>query len=183
MYKASDFHSAEALKSIPDNKPGYYKVWASEKDLDFLLNSLGITDSNIKKQIEHKDGLWCIYIGIAAKESIRSRINWHLNDSHTESRVKSGILSTFRQSISSLVAHDQYDKAATDSFINNLQFEYFTLDTEIGSEETISSLHVIEKKFFKDQLCILNIQDNYFPSAKEIKGKLKDLRKEAKIRK
>lgn len=179
MFRASEFRSKEALKSLPD-KAGYYKWWATREDFNRLLNTLGITYDNIADKIEQKDGLYCIYLGIAANEPIRKRIDWHINDPHTEARVKSGFLSTFRQSLSSLLAHDQYDKAVTDDFISKLCFEYFTIDFPVKSQEVVDELHRIEKQMLEEHLYILNIQDNHYPDATDISKLLKAIRKSSK---
>lgn len=180
MYKANGFRNKDALKMIPGDRPGYYKWWASKDDFLRLLSALDVPFEEINADVEQKDGLWCVYVGIAAKESIRSRINWHINDPHTESKVKSGTLSTLRQSIASLVAGNQFDKVATDSFIDGLSFEVFPVEGEIGSCDVTCKLHDAERKMLGDRLCILNIQDNCHVKAAEIKKKLKALRKASK---
>lgn len=180
MYKANGFRNKDALKMIPGDRPGYYKWWASEDDFFRLLSALDVPFEEVKADVEQKDGLWCIYVGIAAKESLRARINWHINDPHTESKVKSGTLSTLRQSIASLVAGNQFDKVATDSFIDGLSFEVFLVEGEIGSCDVACKLHDAERKMLGDRLCILNIQDNCHAKAAEIKKKLKALRKASK---
>lgn len=180
MYKANGFRNKDSLKMIPRDKPGYYKWWASKDDFLRLLSALDVPFEEVKADVEQKDGLWCIYVGIAAKESIRSRINWHINDRHTKSRVEWGTVSTLRKSISSLVAGDQYDKDATDRFIDGLFFEYFPFDGKIGDCYVGCQLHEIERKALLDKLCVLNIQDNGHEKAAEIKKKLKALRKASK---
>lgn len=119
-------------------------------------------------------------MGIAVNESIRKRINWHVNDSHTKSRVENGTLSTLRQSISSIVAEDQYNKIETDKFIDKLKIEYFTLNYPISSEEAKKELERIEKELLIQNLHLLNIKDNKHPLAKPIIKKLKHLRKISK---
>ncbi len=179
MIKATSLRNPEELNKIHP-KPGYYKWWVSEKELDFLLNVLGIPFKEIKNSLELKEGLFCVYVGIAAKESVRQRLNWHVNDPHTASRVRKGTLSTLRQTIASIVAHNQYDKAATDSFIDSMFVEWFYIDAPIKSETAKTELHITESKLMADYLRILNIQDNQHPLSKSIKTELKKLRKESK---
>lgn len=114
------------------------------------------------------------------KRSIRDRLNWHVNDKHTENSVKYGTLSTLRQSIAGIVAHNQYDKEATDNFIDKLEVEYFFNEQPIKSANAKNELTGIEKALLQEYLRILNIRDNDHPCAKEIKKELKRLRKISK---
>ena len=177
---AKELRNKEALLNIPDRLPGYYKWWAEKPDLDIILLALDADFSELSSFIEQKDGLYCIYVGIAAKESIRKRLDWHVNDSHTPSRVLSGTLSTLRQSISSVVTHNQYDKDATNAFIDKLTIEWFTIDDPIKSHEAIDKLYTIERNIMSEHLYVLNIQDNKFPQAQPIKKRLSALRKSSK---
>ena len=95
-------------------------------------------------------------------------MNWHINDTHTEAHIKYGTLSTLRQSIASIVAHDQYDKKATDNFIDKLEVEYFFNEQPIKSTSVKNELTGIEKALLQEYLRILNIRDNNHPCAKEI---------------
>ncbi len=180
MINAKELRNKAELLNIPNDLPGYYKWWAEKPELDIILLALNADYSELSSLMEQKDGLYCIYIGIAAKESIRKRLDWHVNDSHTSSRVLSGTLSTLRQSISSVVAHNQFDKDATDAFIDKLKIEWFTIDDPIKSETAIDNLHTIERKIMSEHLYVLNIQDNKFPQAQPIKKRLSALRKSSK---
>lgn len=179
MIKASMLRHIDELNKI-SSKPGYYKWWVSKAELDIILKVLEISFSEVEKALETKSGLFCVYIGIAARESVRARLNWHINDSHTVSRVKNGTLSTLRQSISSIVSHNQYDKISTDLFIDKMFVEYFYVDSPIKSDITKTALHEIETKLMAEYLRILNIQNNHYPFCDSIKSKLKQLRKESK---
>ena len=94
--------------------------------------------------------------------------------------VKYGTLSTLRQSIASIVVHNQYDKKATDNFIDKLEVEYFFNDNPIKSTDAKNELTDIEKQLLQEHLRVLNIRDNNHPCAKEIKKELKRLRKISK---
>ena len=148
--------------------------------MKLILDVLDTDFSEVVPYIEQKDSLYCIYIGIAAKESIRRRLDWHVNDSHTQSRVLNGTLSTLRQSISSIVKHNQFDKTATDEFIDRLNIEWFTINDEIKSQSAIEKLHKVECSYMAKHLCVLNIQENKHPQAKSIRKKLSALRKSSK---
>lgn len=180
MLKASTLRNKTELQKIPA-AAGYYKWWCEKAELDVILNALAIDFSDIQQAIERKDNLYCVYVGIAAKESVRARLNWHVNDKHTASRVKNGTLSTLRQSIASVVAKNQYDKEATDAFIDKLYVEWFCIDSPIKSAEAKAKLYSVERNLLFDRLRILNIKDNLHPLAEPIKFKLKLLRKNSKI--
>ena len=182
MIKASSLRNKEELNKTPNDKPGYYKWYATKEDLALLLNNLGYSIDELINDIETKDNLYCVYIGVAIKESIKSRLNWHVNDKHTETSVKQGFLSTFRQSISSVIAHNQYDEKSTNDFIDRLYVEYFVIDAPIKSEKAKRIIEPIEKELINSYLRILNIKDNKYPLMldKGIKKKIKIIRKEAK---
>ena len=180
MLKASTLRNKTELQKIPA-AAGYYKWWCEKAELDVILKALGADISDIQQAIERKDNLYCVYVGIAAKESVRARLNWHVNDKHTASRVNNGTLSTLRQSISSIVAKNQYDKEATDAFIDKLHVEWFCIDSPIKSAEAKAKLYSVERNLLFDRLRILNIKDNLHPLAEPIKFKLKLLRKNSKL--
>ena len=180
MLKASTLRNKTELQKIPA-APGYYKWWCEKAELDVILNALDVKPVDVQQAIERKDNLYCVYVGIAAKESVRARLNWHVNDKHTASRVKNGTLSTLRQSIASILANNQFDKEATDSFIDKLHVEWFCIDSPIKSAEAKAKLHSVERNLLFDRLRILNIKDNLHPLAEPIKFKLKLLRKNSKL--
>lgn len=170
-----------ALDEISDERPGYYKWWADRESLDIVLNKLEVSFEEIEPYVETREDLFCIYVGIAVKESLRKRLDWHVNQRHTASAVRNGTLSTLRQTISSLVAHDQSAEEATNEFIDRLKVEYHESSFGIKSSEASDELHRIEREALSSHLCILNIQENNHPQVFEIKRKLKQLRKESKI--
>lgn len=174
------------LKQISNDRPGYYKWWAKKEDVEMLLEKLGVdvTFEDIESDIEKKEGmdLYCIYIGIAVNESIRNRLNWHVNQGHTSSAVKSGFLSTLRQSLSSILSHDQMNEEVTNQFIDKLYIEYFIDENDIRSPKAKEKIREIEKKAMKKHLYILNIQGNNHSQARKIKKILRKLRKDSKPR-
>ena len=179
MISARDLRDKDNLLKIED-KPGYYKWWASREDLDFILKRLSVSFDDIKSGLEVKDGLYAVYVGIAVKESVRKRLDWHVNDKHTESQVQNGTLSTLRQSIASLVAGNQYDKEATNGFIDRLRVEYFVSGNPVKSEAAKEELHRIERELLARNFYILNIQENTHPLAALTKRKLSQLRTQSK---
>ena len=130
MIEAEKLRNKAVLNNV-SVRPGYYKWWAKKAELDVILSALNAETPEITAALEEKEGLYCIYVGIAVKESLRKRLDWHVNDKHTASKVKNGTLSTLRQSIASIVAHNQYDKKATDAFIDKLYVEAHCMELHI----------------------------------------------------
>ncbi|MCQ2402405.1 MAG: hypothetical protein MJ202_01590 [Lentisphaeria bacterium] len=185
MIQANLLRNKEILLQIPNDRPGYYKWWAARQDFEKIASKLQADSASLWPYIEKKEDLYCIYVGIAAKESIRSRLNWHVNDPHTLGRVKSGTLSTLRQSISSIIAGNQLAKKETNDFIDRLTIEYFIIDRAISSkdsQEASEELNKIERKLMSDKLYILNIKDNKHEKSIRLIYELKKVRKESKAK-
>lgn len=181
MIDAVKLRDKSEVKKI-ENKPGYYKWWAEREDFDLILDKLNVNFDTIKDSVEIKDDLYCIYVGIAVKESVGDRLKWHVNDKHTISNVKHGFLSTFRNSISPIISDDLLNKEETDEFIDKLKVEYFLSSYDIKSEDAKNEIETIEKDLLVRNLYVLNLKDNKHPLSKPIKKELRALRKEAKTR-
>lgn len=165
VVNAKDLRIKEKLKRIPDDRPGWYRWWAPEDALMQLLNAQGHPE--LKKELTKGSGkltgYYYIYVGIT-KMSLRSRLNWHVNDPHTDSRIKHRTLSTLRKSIVSLVGQDQLDKAATNAFIDQLLIEYFVVDSAIGSNEAKEIISNAEQYQMQHNALLLNIRGNHHPA-------------------
>lgn len=157
--------------------------------MQLLLNSNYINDKYLKtllpylttKKIKGRK-YYYIYVGVAIRESIQSRLDWHVNQHHTKTSVESGFLSTLRQTISSLVAGDQYNEEATNDLIDMLVIEYYRIDLPIKSDEAKEKIEAIEKSELANNVIPLNLRDN---KNMVVKGFLKELsaaRKESKNR-
>ena len=120
---------------------------------------------------------YCLYVGIAIKESIRARLNWHVNQCHSESAVKSGTLSTLRQTLSSLAAGNQYDEAATNAIINQMVVEYHPVAHPINSEPARREILRIEQEEMAQHIVPLNIMGNYHAILQPFLTELKKVRK------
>ena len=186
---AKDLRNKAELAKIPGDKPGWYRWWASEKALKSLLNSPFIQKQYLDELLPHlKTHSWAgktffyVYVGIAVKESIRDRLNWHVNQRHAKSSVKSGFLSTLRQSISSLVAGDQSKKAATNHLIDELLIEYWALDYPIGSVNAKDAIEQIEQDELANNVLPLNIQDNRNPVVGDFLAELSKARSLSKAK-
>jgi len=168
------------LKNMIENKPGYYKWWAEEKEVMLLLKHLDL-ETNIIDNLEKYNNKFCIYIGVAIKESVRDRLNWHINQINSPSAVRNGTLSTLRQTISSILYQDMNLTKETNEFIDKLYVQPFYIDKPIKSQEAKEIIHNIEIDFLahRDNLYLLNIQDNKHKLSP--RRKISALRKRSKI--
>ena len=181
MIQAKKLRIKKYLDEVPDDKPGYYKWWAKKKELNELLKGLDTNLKDVIVNIEKSDSLYCIYVGTAIKESLQNRLDWHVNDKHTDRAVRNGVVSTLRQSIASIICHNQYDKDGTNCFIDKLYVEWFPQNFKIKSEAAKSKISKKEKELINNKyLRILNIKDNNCKNGQDIKKRLKELRKESK---
>jgi hypothetical protein len=65
-----------------------------------------------------ENNMHLIYIGLA--KNINERLNWHLNDSHSVSSIRSGFVSTLRQTLSALLVGNMVaSKEVVDEFMRN----------------------------------------------------------------
>ena len=182
---AKELRKADERAKVPDDHPGYYKWWAKEEDFKYLLEKLDVDYETVKGNVEKDENGWyCIYVGIAVKDSLRYRVvDWHICQKHTKANGSSRSLSTLRQSISSLVTGNQMCEKETNAFIDKLEVEYFYDENDvIGSLEVKSRIKDTEHNFILCKLRILNIQDNTRDDAKTIRKKLTKLRRDARTR-
>lgn len=182
---ACNLRLREALRQVPD-KPGWYRWWAPESVAAQLLNSPYISASYTESLSPHlwrrkrrtaEDYYICLYVGVAIKESVRDRLNWHINQRHTENAIKSGMLSTLRRTLSSLVAGDQYDEAATNAMIDQMVVEYYAMDYPIKSELAKSEILKIEDGEMEQHVLPLNIMGNRHAILESFLADLKKARK------
>ena len=170
------------LAAVPSDKPGWYRWWAPEEALMLLLGDhYHVLSPHLTKGQGKLAGLSCVYVGVAVKESIRSRLDWHVNQKHTHSCIKCGALSTLRQTISSLVGHSQGDETATNRLIDQLMIEYFPVDMPLRSREAKEFVDQAENGEMHAKVLPLNIRHNHQPAIAEFKKSLKAARKAAKL--
>lgn len=173
----------EELERVPNDQPGWYRWWAPKIALRQLLgNAFDTIQLELTQGHGSLAGNWCVYVGVAVKESIRARLNWHVNQKHVFTCIKHGTLSTLRQSISSLVGTDQGDEMATNQLIDQLTIEYFPVDMPIRSPEAKIYVEQIEREEMTINALPLNIQHNHHPAIIDFKKSLSAKRKAAKYR-
>jgi hypothetical protein len=189
IIRAKMLRDKKELENVPNDCPGWYRWWAREAEIMTLLDSKFLTQKYFNKLVTklHRgegelNSYYYIYTGVAVKESIRSRLNWHINQLHTESAVEYGTLSTLRQSLSSLIAGNQRDEKTTNDFIDTLTVEYFPIEFQIKSPEAKKYLESNEKLEMDKYILILNIQKNKRQEIKYLKKELSKLRTSSKIR-
>lgn len=188
LLRAKALRQRQYLESVPGDKPGWYRWWAMEEDLKKLLDSAFLEKKHfetIRPYLIQGEGplehYFCIYVGVAINESIQSRLNWHVNQKHSQTAVTTGFLSTLRQSISSLVASDQYNEDATNRFLDRLFVEYTALDYPINSIRARHTIENCELAEMRRGLIPINIKDNPNPHAKDFLNELRWARKRAKL--
>jgi hypothetical protein len=189
VIKAKALRDSKALLKVSGDRPGWYRWWAKEEEVRTLLNSRFLMCKYFDKfaaKLHKGEGdlqnYYYIYTGIAVKESIRKRLDWHINQRHTEGAVQHGTLSTLRQSLSSLIAGDQYNEFETNDFIDKLMVEYIPVEYQIKSEEAKKFLEKNEEDEMNKYVLILNIKDNMRREIQCFKRELSQLRGRSKKR-
>lgn len=187
LIEAKKIRDIKYIHNVPKNMPGWYKWWAPEKAIKMLLDSPYISQKyfsdllpNLTIKNINSTTYYYIYVGIAVKESIRDRLNWHVNQHHTKSSVESGFLSTLRQTISSLVAGNQYDEEATNELIDMLIIEYYPVSLPIKSNKAKEKIEAIEKRELSNNILPLNLRDNKNNVVKKYLSELSRARKNSK---
>lgn len=184
---AKNLRSKDELSKVPKDMPGWYRWWAPKDALEKLLNSPYIDNKYLYDMLPHltkKDingkKYYYIYVGIAVKEAIRNRLDWHINQKHTKNNVERGILSTLRQTVSSLIAKNQYNEEATNNLIDMLVVEYHTVNLPIKSKDAKEIIENIEQNELDNNVLPLNIRDNNNIIVKKYLVELKNIRRLSK---
>lgn len=152
--------------------PGIYRWWFKEEGAMMILNQLPHVDMNMiqKRKINDKTH-FALYFGIS--KDLKGRIKWHTCQHHTTSSVKSGYLSTLRQTLSAFL---NTDMSKSESILNEFIEEncYWEWDYTNTHQDAINK----EKKELASSTYYypLNISDNK-SAPKEIICCVKDLRK------
>ena len=176
IYNVKSLRDKTNLSNV-EKSPGYYKWWARKTEFIRILSALNLSYDEVIRDIEECkiDGeiYYCIYIGVAIKESIAARLNWHINQKNTLSQVRNGTLSTLRRSIAAVICGNMLDTSGTNNFLDLLMVETFPLNLQIKSQEAKEKIQAIERKLLEGKnLYVLNIQENKHASApvKELKA-------------
>jgi len=181
--KAKRLRNLNELGLVSKDKPGWYQWWANDEALKILLrDQFSKLYPLLTPGSGALDGFMYIYVGVAIKESIQKRLNWHVNQAHTFSCIKCGTLSTLRQSISSLAGNSQGDEAATNEVIDMLMVAYFPVDLPIHTLEAKMNIEAVEREEMARHVLPLNIQNNHQSVLLTFKNMLKAARAASKQR-
>lgn len=149
---AEQLRSKEVLNSI-STQPGVYKWYMTQA----TANSLNIPIEGC----EYKENFgYFVYVGIA--KNMRQRLDWHISQKHSKSSVKSGFLSTLRQTLCGLAQVPMDDEATTNSIIDQMSIEFMLCSSKDEAES-------IEKEIIHNATLPLNIMHNTHPFVKELK--------------
>lgn len=144
----------ERKKSTISTEPGIYRWWFPKACAEGLLSALdGINVQQIQKRdFDENDEYWCLYFGIS--QDLKQRLRWHVMQHHSASAVKSGYLSTLRQTLSALIGKaESQSEDAVNEILDKCYLEYGSTDSYIaaaGVEE-----HELTNNYYP-----LNLQNN-----------------------
>ena len=168
--------SVKILRNSYGNIPsesGYYTWWFDRDGTNIILNALNNSKLHRfqKRKINGKN-YYALYFGIGA--NLRQRFKWHVLQRHSVSAVKSGYLSTLRQSLSAILGKDMTTGGScVNCFMDDHCWWEFTTTKDKNSAEKE------EKEELSTNYYILNIKDNNVVGKNTI-NLLKDLRKRFK---
>lgn len=155
-----------------NREPGCYKWWFREECVRDLLAPLN-PHIDYNRLIHDGNGFVALYFGIAKDLNVRA--NWHICQKHSLSSVRSGFLSTLRQSLSALLGVDMTQSEQT---LNDFMDEYCEWEWMVTA--SYADAKTIEQNELSTNYYPLNIQGNKVVDSKVIKA-LKALRKKHKI--
>lgn len=187
LVDAKYLREMDYLKAISGDMPGWYRWWAPEEALRLMLDSPYLEDKFfdfLSPHLTKGKGLladyYCLYVGVAIKESIQSRLDWHVNQKHTIGNVRNGTLSTLRQTISSLLKANQFAQDETNDFIDMLKIEFQASPFPLKSDEAKHNIESVENMELKKTIYPLNIKDNEHDDIQQFRKQLSRLRYYAK---
>lgn len=154
--------------------PGMYWWWFREDCLP-LLGVPRATRSRLRKRVFDGTDYYALYCGIAVNESIRKRLNWHINQIHKVSNIKSGHISTLRHTIGALLPlPESIEKSGT--IVNDFIDEYCIVEWRPYNLANVENIHQDEIKELTslEYWYPLNIRDN--KQRNEYTNKLKERR-------
>lgn len=108
--------SLQEGKPVCDAMPGWYRWWCKKEAATLILGLLGIKETEsqlLRKEIDGREYV-AIYFGIS--KDLNGRIKWHICQNHTAGSIRSGFLSTLRQSLSALLDSDM---SKSQQLVNN----------------------------------------------------------------
>ena len=158
-----------------------YKIMFKRTQLKFInlpkdsgvyfwyISSEGASKLGIKvEKCFQKENKYLIYIGLA--KSIKQRLEWHCFEKNRKSNIKSGFLSTLRQTLSALIVGNMNH---SEKIINKFMDNYMEVEFEIRKD-----YKEYEKKLISEYNLPLNLRGNKsHPFYKTLKLKRKESKK------
>lgn len=153
-----------------DRIPGVYRWWFKKGSITNLPQDTNIEEQNIEGEIYQ-----ALYFGIS--KDLYARIKWHITQKHTQSSVKSGYLSTLRQTISAIfgIYMSKSQEEVNDFIDKNCYLEW----EEIGTFNKVKQIETSELQN-RNYNYPLNISENKSTPreyTKDLKGKRKKYKK------
>jgi hypothetical protein len=107
-----------------------------------------------------KGNKFLVYIGLA--KNLNQRLDWHLNDKHSPSGIKSGFVSTLRQSLSALLVGEM---VTAKDIVDNFMRKEMCVEFEVCVDYKEREIELI-----KEHDLPLNLRDNkHHPFYKTLK--------------
>ena len=131
-----------AHRQLPIEKTsGIYRWWFKEAAAKSLVSKIqNATIANCQVRVIKGEKYVALYFGIS--KDLKGRIKWHICQNHTALAVKSGFLSTLRQTISALLPREM---TKSQDSVNKLMDECCYLEWEYTkSEEEAENLETKE---------------------------------------
>lgn len=117
--------------------PGVYCWWFKKDSASEFLKSLlpKLEENKLKSCEINGEVYWALYFGMS--NDLKQRIKWHLCQHHTISSVKSGFLSTLRQTLSALLRINMSDseREINDFMDKNCYWEWNYTSTKSAAED------------------------------------------------
>jgi excinuclease UvrABC nuclease subunit len=133
--------------------PGVYRWYMPQSLVDQL--NIPIEGCDYKN-----DYGYFVYVGIA--KNMRQRLDWHISQKHSKSSVRSGFLSTLRQTLCGLARVPMDDEQTVNTLIDQMSIEFIICSSKDDAES-------IEKEIIHGSTLPLNIMHNKHPFVKELK--------------
>ena len=162
--------SSKNANTFPELK-GIYFWFLTEDGLRLFSKNLSSETDLLPNSFLTSKG-YLVYIGQAGcrktnnnKGNLRQRIKWHINETHKFSSVKSGVLSTLRQTLGALLSDDllEHNGVETETIINDFMEQYFTIyyiSYDGMDSEVVKDVLADEKLLINQIMPLLNIKGN-----------------------
>jgi hypothetical protein len=156
-------YSPSEIRSMDLPKEGGIYFWWVNSEAAAVIDGLSPNTQigMCQKRNVNGEEYSLVYVGLAKNLSSRVK-DWHINQKHSDSAVRSGFISTLRHTIAAILGQNLYAQEAVNDFQNKYMLVSF-IETEDYKAE--------ELKFIGSCSLPLNIKDNKtHPFYKELKA-------------